>query len=139
MVKSPAETKRYTPQQIDFAMRYYLPTSATYGNAYASAVGAKYSENYAKNITDADVQWIEEIVVDIIGAATDKRNLVAKAKKVLAKSLDAKDQRLAQDTAKFIAKTDKEFSEKHDVMSDGEKLNVALVEFVDGSSGQDRD
>lgn len=129
MAKSPAETKNYTPQQIDFAMRYYIPTSATYGNAYASAKAAKYSETYSRSITDVEVSWMNEIVSDIIGKPTDKKNLVAKAKTVLAETLDGEDKRLAQDTAKFIAKTDIEFSEKHDVTSGGQAL-VALVEFA---------
>jgi phage terminase small subunit len=132
MAKSPAETKNYTPQQIDFAMRYYIPTSKTYGNAYASATAAGYTEKTAKNITAQDFQWFEKIQLDIIGKPTDKVNLVAKAKKVLAETLDGDDKRLAQDTAKFVAKTDIEFSEKHDVMSGGEQLKTALVRFVGG-------
>ena len=123
MAKSPAETKNYTPQQIDFAMRYYLPTSDTYGNAFASATAAKYSESQAKNITGKDYIWVEAIYKEICGKNTDKKNLVAKAKSVLAETLEGGDKRLAQDTAKFIAKTDIEFSEKHDLLSGGESLN----------------
>lgn len=138
MAKSPAKTKNYTPQQIDFAMRYYLPTSKTYGNAYASAKAAKYSETYAKSITDKDIKWLENIVSEIVGKPTDKNNLVSKAKKVLDRSLDSCDEKIAQDTAKFIAKTDPEFSEKQDITSNGQSLNVALVEFSDGSSRSNR-
>ena len=112
MVKSPAETKNYTPQQVDFALRYYLPTSPTFSNAYASAIAALYKEEYARTITTKDLAWLESIVSDIVGLPTDKKNLVAKAKKILDKSLDSKDERLSQDTAKFVAKTDIEFSEK---------------------------
>ena len=137
MVKSPAVTKNYTPQQIDFAMRYYLPTSATYGNAYASAKAAKYSETYSKNITDADIKWIEKILLDIIGKPTEKKNLIVKAKKVLDRSLDSPDPKISQDTAKFIAKTTEEFSEKQDMTSGGKPLNIAMVEFADGSTGTD--
>ena len=132
MAKSPAVTKNYTPQQIDFAMRYYLPNSDTYGNAYASAKAAQYTEEYAKTITAKDYQWFNEIQSEIVGTPVDKKNLVMKAKKVLSKSLDSRDQRLAQDTAKFIAKTTPEFSEKTDVTSGGDKLTVASVEFVNG-------
>lgn len=131
MAKSPAVTKNYTPQQVDFAMRYYLPNSDTYGNAYQSAIDAGYSEGQAKNITSNDYQWLEKISMDIYGKATDKKNLVYKAKKVLSESLDGRDKRLAQDTAKFIAKTTPEFSDKVDVTSGGEKVNVALVRFAD--------
>lgn len=124
MAKSPAETKNYTPQQIDFALRYYTPNSATYGNAYASAKAAKYSETYARSITDVEVTWMQAIVSDIIGKPTDKNNLMAKAKKVLAKTLEGGDMKLAQDTAKFIAKTDPEFSEKLDMTTDGKSINA---------------
>lgn len=133
MAKSPAVTKNYTPQQVDFAMRYYLPNSDTYGNAYQSAINAGYSEGQAKNITSNDYQWLEKISMDIYGEATDKKNLVSKAKKVLSESLDGRDKRLAQDTAKFIAKTTPEFSDKVDVTSGGEKVNIALVRFADGT------
>lgn len=137
MAKSPAVTKNYTPQQVDFAMRYYLPNSDTYGNAYQSAIDAGYSEGQAKNITSNDYQWLEKISMDIYGEATDKKNLVSKAKKVLSESLDGRDKRLAQDTAKFIAKTTPEFSDKLDVTSGGEKVNIALVRFEDGDRDTD--
>lgn len=138
MAKSPAETKNYTPQQIDFALRYYMPTSATYGNAYQSAIGAGYTEESAKNITAQDFQWFNKIQSDIIGSPTDKKNLVAKAKKVLNKSLDSEDERLRQDTAKFIAKTDIEFSEKQDLTSGGEKIQPLMVKFIDADRNTDR-
>lgn len=114
-------------------MRYYLPNSPTYGNALQSALKAGYSQEYAESITYKDLNWVEEILSDIVGRPEDKANLVIKAKKVLNKSLDSKDQRLAQDTAKFIAKTDSEFSEKQDITSGGQTIApVALVEFIDG-------
>lgn len=130
--------KKYTPRQIDFALRYYLPTSPTFGNALQSALKAGFSKNYAKNITcdSQETTWVEKILVDILGKPEDKANLVAKAKKVLSRSLDSSDDKLAQDTAKFIAKTDPEFSEKQDITSGGERIDipVALVEFTDGKS-----
>lgn len=128
--------KKYTPQQLDFAMRYYLPNSPTYGNALQSAIKAGFSEKYAKTITTMGLDWIEKILLEIIGKPEDKANLIAKAKRVLNRSLDSPDDKLAQDTAKFIAKTDPEFSEKQDITSGGEKITtpVALVEFADGKS-----
>lgn len=113
--KSTVETKNYNPQQIDFAMRFYLPTSPTFSNAYASAKAANYSESQAKNITVRDYNWLESIYAEICGKPTDKKNLVAKAKRVLDKSLDSADERISQDTAKFIAKTDIEFSDKSEL------------------------
>lgn len=136
MAKSPAVTKDYTAKQIYFALRYYLPTSPTYDNAYRSAIASGYSENYSRNITIADVLWVKEILVDIIGKTTDKKNLVAKAKRVLNKSLDSADERLSQDTAKFIAKTDAEFSEKQDITSGGDKIQPLLVRFIGNEDKQ---
>ena len=133
--KKEPRAKKYTPQQIDFALRYYLPNSPTYGNALRTALKAGYSESYAKTLTSEgqSTTWIEKIISEVLGRSEDKASLVAKAKKVLNKSLDSKDQRLAQDTAKFIAKTDSEFSEKQDITSGGQTIApVALVEFIDG-------
>lgn len=134
MVKSPAITKKYTPQQVDFALRYYVPNSHTYANAYKSAIAAGYTETYARSITVKDLAWLEAIVSDIVGKKTDKQYLLEKAKKVLDVSLDSDDKRLAQDTAKFVAKTDPEFSEKSDITSGGEPIATSLVEFVDGKN-----
>ena len=145
MAETEATTKKdrnYTPQQIDFAMRYYLPNSPTYGNALQSALKAGYSESYAKNITveieRANLKWIGEVIQEITGKPTDKKNLVAKAKKVLNKSLDSNDDKLAQDTAKFIAKSTTEFSEKQDITTGGDKLTVALTEYIDGGDKKDK-
>ena len=137
MAQKKSNTKKeehFSPRQISFAMYYYLPNSKTYGNALQSALKAGFSPNYAKNITIFELKWLEDIIVEIIGKPTDKKNLVAKAKRVLDKSLDSDDAKLAQDTAKFISNTDKEFSSKQDITSNGESINspVALVEFVDG-------
>lgn len=133
---SKPRAKKYTPQQIDFALRYYLPTSPTFGNALQSALKAGFSKSYAKTITSEgqNTTWLEKIISEILGKPEDKANLIAKAKKVLNKSLDSPDDKLAQDTAKFIANTDPEFSKKQDITSGGEKIDipVALVEFVDG-------
>ena len=138
--KKTERAKNYTPQQLDFAMRYYMPNSPTYGNALQGALKAGFSETYAKNITIKDLDWVEKILLEIVGKPEDKANLVAKAKKVLSKSLDSPDDKLAQDTAKFIANTDSEFSKKQDFTSGGEKIQapVALVEFADGK-GEDSD
>lgn len=128
MAKSPAETKNYTAQQIDFALRYYMPNSPTYDNAYQSALAAKYSETYARSITDADVEWIKTILSDIIGKPTDKKNLVEKAKKNLDKLLGSQDERVKADITKFVAKTDVEFSEKQEVDHTG-NITISTVNY----------
>lgn len=128
--------ERYSAKQIDFALRYYLPSSPTYDNALQSALAAGYSESYARTITtNFDLPWLKNIVYEIVGKSTDKKNMVEKAKRVLNKSLDSVDEKIAQDTAKFIAKTTAEFSEKTDITSDGKSVApIALVEFADGST-----
>lgn len=126
----------FSPKQIKFGMYYYLPDSPTFGNALQSAIRAGFSEKYAKNITVKNLEWLEDIVVEIGGKGVSKDKLVRKAKRVLDKSLDSEDEKIAQDTAKFIAKTT-EFSEKQDIVSNGETLTVATLEFVNGDNSQE--
>lgn len=96
-------------------IEYYVdPASPTVGNAKGSAERAGYTTSYARTITVRDVSWINDMVTSMIGKPTDKRNLLSKAKKVLNKSLDSDDEKLAQDTAKFILSTDPEFSSKQE-------------------------
>lgn len=138
LVESPAalstRKKNYTPQQIAFAMWYYLPNSSTYGNAKQSAIKAGYSQEYAENITNFKLDWMQNILSEIIGQPDDKKNLVAKAKRVLNKSLDSPDEKLAQDTAKFIAKSTEEFSEKQDITSNGQTLESVRITLVNASA-----
>lgn len=136
MTKSKQKTreKEFTPQQIKFAMFYYLPDSPTYGNARQSALRAGFSDKYSRNITVKNLNWIKDVVLEIGGKWVTKDKLVRKAKRVLDKSLDSEDEKIAQDTAKFIAKTTTEFSEKQDIVSNGETLTVATLEFVNGDN-----
>lgn len=132
--KQKAKEKEFTPQQIKFAMFYYLPDSPTYGNAMQSALRAGFSDKYSRNITVKNLNWIKDVVLEIGGKGVTKDKLVRKAKRVLDKSLDSEDEKIAQDTAKFIAKTTTEFSEKQDIVSNGEALTVATLEFVNGDN-----
>ena len=136
MTKSKQKTKEkeFTPQQIKFAMFYYLPDSPTYGNARQSALRAGFSDKYSRNITVKNLNWIKDVVLEIGGKGVTKDKLVRKAKRVLDKSLDSEAEKIAPDTAKFIAKTTTEFSEKQDIVSNGETLTVATLEFVNGDN-----
>lgn len=104
MAKKKSET--LDPRQALFLELYLNPKSKTFSNIYQSAMEAGYTENYASNL-NSKVSWVVENSREIT-----KDKLVKKAKKVLDKSLDSEDEKIAQDTAKFIAKTDSEFSEK---------------------------
>lgn len=95
------------PRQALFLEYYLKPQSPTFSNIYKSALKAGYSETYADNMRAKTLEWVSGNVGEVT-----KDELVKKAKKVLNKSLDSEDEKIAQDTAKFIAKTDSEFSEK---------------------------
>lgn len=69
-----------SPQQEAFLSYYTNPKSETFGNARASALKAKYKENYANNITDLMPEWLLENIGDM--------KLLNKAEKVLNKTLD---------------------------------------------------
>lgn len=98
------------PRQAKFLTNYLDPNSKTYSNIYQSALDAGYSESYADNMRAKSLKWVSGNVGEVT-----KDKLVSKAKRVLDKSLDSPDEKIAQDTAKFVAKTDSEFSEKQDL------------------------
>jgi hypothetical protein len=103
------------PRQTAFLRLYLTPGTKYFNNALQSGLKAGYTQEYSENILQFDLKWLADGVSELIGNPTDKKNLVAKAKRVLDKSLDSKDERISQDTAKFIAKTDIEFSDKSEV------------------------
>lgn len=111
------------PRQAEFLRLYLTPGTDYFGNALQSGLKSGYTQEYSESILQKDLKWLADGISEIVGKPTDKRNLVNKAKRVLDESLDSRDKRLAQDTAKFIAKTDIEFSEKHDLTTGGESIN----------------
>lgn len=113
------------PRQAEFLKLYTNPKSETYNNIYKTAIKVGYSEEYAKSLRN-QVTWISENIGDIT-----KDELVKKSKQVLRKSLDSEDEKLAQDTAKFIAKTDPEFSEK------SEHKHILPTPLLGGASVQE--
>ena len=113
------------PRQALFLEYYMSPGTETFSNIYQSAIKAGYSESYADNMRAKTLEWISGNVGEVT-----KGELVQKSKKVLNKSLDSDDEKLAQDTAKFVAKTDIEFSEKQDITSGGNALTPILVRFI---------
>lgn len=122
-------------KQAKFIMYFSNPQSETYSNAYRSALKAGYSKTYAKNILNQSQEWLTVCLSEIIDNIS-KDGLVLKAKKVLNKTLDSPNEKIAQDSAKFVLKTEADFSDKHDVTSNGESIlmpPIALVEYVDGT------
>lgn len=116
------------PRQAAFLQLYLTPGTMYFNNALQSALKAGYEQEYAESILQKDLKWLAEGVAELVGKPTDKKNLVSKAKRVLARSLDSEDERLAQDTAKFVAKTDKEFSEKQEVDHTG-NITITTVNY----------
>lgn len=97
-----------TPQQELFLASYTDPKSDTFGNAYQSALKAKYSPDYAESITAQMPEWLSDNLGDL------KR--LKKAEKVLDRTLDFEpvgengkiDTQLLKtqiDVAKFMAET----------------------------------
>lgn len=91
-------TDELTPRQLDFLKHYLDPTSETYSDAKNSALKAGYSAEYAETITAKGLNWLS----DSVG---QKKKLVEKAKKKLDIFLDSEDEKIAQDTTKFVLKT----------------------------------
>lgn len=119
-----------TPQQLLFASYYLDPTSQTFSNALQSAKKAGFSDEYANNITGQMPNWLSELL-------GKKKRLLMKAEKVLEDSLDGDDKKLAQDSAKFIAKTvgKEDYSERTEMTGkNGEKLTVNLVQFNENNN-----
>ena len=86
------------PRQISF-LSYYLDTkSDTYSNAMQSALKAGYAREYAENLTHLMPDWLSESI-------GRRKSMLIKAEKRLETSLNSEDEKIAQDTAKFIAKT----------------------------------
>lgn len=113
------EPTALNPQQQLFLAYYIDPKSETFGNALQSALRANYSQEYAESITNQMPNWLSENL-------GKRSRLLMKAEKVLEKTLDSeKDMKLAQDTAKFIAKTvgKQEYSERQEITgADGAPL-----------------
>ncbi len=102
------------PRQLEFLRLYMTPGTDYFNNALQSALKAGYTQEYSENILQFDLKWLNAGISELIGKPTDKKNLVNKAKKVLDRSLDSDDEKIAQDTAKFVAKSTVEFSEKQE-------------------------
>lgn len=88
-------------------------------NSYAAAVKAGYSDDHSRNITIQG--WFVERK-----ARLKRKDMLSKAERVLDRTLDATDEKLAQDTAKFVAKTlgkDDGYSERSEITGkDGKDL-----------------
>lgn len=67
--------KILTPQQELFLERYTNPKSPTFSNAYQSALGAGYKEEYSQNITALMPDWLLENIGDMKRLRKAEKNL----------------------------------------------------------------
>ena len=123
---TPIENKKTTflsPQQELMLSNYTNPKSLTFGNAYMSAIGAGYSDSYAKAIMHQLPSWLSENLADLAR--------LRKAEKVLDKTLEYETDRVESDktivdtgllriqneTARFVAETmgKNKYSKKSDL------------------------
>lgn len=117
------------PKQELFLSVYTNPKSPTFGNALQSGLKAGYSQEYSESITHQMPDWLS----DNLG----KLKRLQKALKVLDETLemeykdedtgkiDSQIAKLRADVAKFIAKSSPDFSDKLDITSGGEPLQIA--------------
>lgn len=116
------------PQQLDFLRFYDDPTSETFGNAYASAKRANYSDEYSKVIASRQLEWVSENV-------KRRERLLNKAEKKLETLIDSADDRIAADMAKHITKTlgKDHYSEKQEVEHSG-NLTINSIAYADNNT-----
>lgn len=122
-----------SPQQESFLSYYTNPNSDTFGNAKRSALKAKYSEEYANNITVQMPEWLSENL--------GRFKMLSKAEKVLDRTLDydpvdengkmdSSLLRTQTDVAKFVAGTvgKQIYSTKNDLNVVVEKRVISIDE-----------
>lgn len=124
-----------TIRQIQFISYWLNPKSDTFGNAYASAIKANYSEEYAKVLASRDLEWLSDNV-------KRKKKLVEKAETNLENLLDAEDEKVKADLTKFtLSRLKKEdYSERSELTGkDGEKLvpTPILANVLSNGSNQE--
>lgn len=102
------------PRQQEFRENYINPESSTFGNAYASAVAAGFTKDYAKTILNKGNKWVEEIVRDLERTQEADKVLDHHLKK---KSLEA---------AKFVNKAKYHPTQRVDVTTKGDKIEVQV-------------
>lgn len=114
------------PRQQTFLSYYLDPKSETWGNAYKSAIKAKYSKDYAESITVQN-DWLQENLEDskLLTLALSNLEEFMKTNKKHLQSIrwDA-----SKVTLKGLGKS--RFSERSEVTGkDGKDLSVNLIKY----------
>lgn len=123
------------PRQTLFLSYYLDPKSKTFSNALQSALKAGYSQETSESITSNMPSWLSESLGDNLLVKTAEKNL-------LYFLTETKDEKLKQDTTKFVSErlNKKKYSSRNELTGkDGEQLQgntIVLKNFKDAADRQ---
>jgi hypothetical protein len=109
---------------------FFAVGEKTFGNYRKSAIAAGSSAEYA-DIINYDAGWVRGAISEVLGTSDSRAQMVDAARRVLSEAMRGEDKRLAQDSAKFVAKYyDMEAQARSDVTSDGQPIGNITVNFI---------
>ena len=131
-IKAKLSEKITDSRRLKFLELYLTPGTKYFNNGYQSAIKAGFTENTAVTIL-SKYKWVTDGIKMIRGNSIDTQVLAEKSRKVLSKSLDSDDHKIAQDTAKFVSShIDPDFIQKQEV-------NIQLPNPIYGGKSKDSD
>lgn len=131
-IKDKLSKKITDSRRLKFLELYLTPSTKYFNNGYQSAIKAGFSENTAVTILNK-YKWVTDGIKMIRGNSIDTQVLAEKSRRVLSKSLDSDDPKIAQDTAKFVSShIDPDFVQKQEV-------NLQLPNPIYGGKSKDSD
>ena len=131
-IKDKLSKKITDSRRLKFLELYLTPGTKYFNNGYQSAIKAGFSENTAVTILNK-YKWVTDGIKMIRGNSIDTQVLAEKSRRVLSKSLDSDDPKIAQDTAKFISShIDPDFVQKQEV-------NLQLPNPIYGGKSRESD
>lgn len=131
-IKDKLSKKIADSRRLKFLELYLTPGTKYFNNGYQSAIKAGFSENTAVTILNK-YKWVTDGIKMIRGNSIDTQVLAEKSRRVLSKSLDSDDPKIAQDTAKFVSShIDPDFVQKQEV-------NLQLPNPIYGGKSKDSD
>jgi len=125
--KEQANQYQPDPRQALFLANYLDPKSETFGNAYQSALLAKYSEEYAKKIMTLMPDWLSQNIQDDYLVKKAEKNLKDFLEK---ESDDTTDKKIKSDLTKFaLSRLNKaKYSERSELTGpEGKDLGVVFL------------
>lgn len=131
-IKDKLSKKITDSRRLKFLELYLTPGTKYFNNGYQSAIKAGFTENTATTILNK-YKWVTDGIKMIRGNSIDTQVLAEKSRRVLSKSLDSDDPKIAQDTAKFVSShIDPDFVQKQEV-------NLQLPNPIYGGKSKDSD